>query len=98
VHEPAEAPTQGPAQPQVASAAPQDSAPPTPRARPKVKFRKKTARPHIRRIAPATQQTWQNPSFPMSGGTWPGYDNQFTGTTAKKNAGSFNGTSWYRPQ
>jgi hypothetical protein len=95
---PAEAPAQERAQPQAAGAAPQDSAPPTPRARPKVKFRKKTARTHIRRVAPATQQTWQNPSFPTSGGTWPGYDNQFTGATAKKNAGSFNGTSWYRPQ
>jgi hypothetical protein len=74
------------------------SAPHAQQTRPKVKFHKKIARAHFRRVAPAPQQALKSPSFPMPGGTWPDYNNQFSDTTAKKNAGGFNGTTWNRPQ
>jgi hypothetical protein len=72
--------------------------PPTPRARPKPSFRRRTVRAHIRRVAPASQQTTQDSSFPPSP-PWPSYDNQFTGATVtKKNAGKLTGTLTNRPQ
>jgi hypothetical protein len=72
--------------------------PPTPRARPKPSFRKRIVRAHSHRVAPVSQQTTQNSSFPPNG-PWPGYDNQFTGATAtKKNAGKLTGTLTNRPQ
>ena len=72
--------------------------PPTPRARPKPSFRRRTVRAHIHRVAPVSQQTTQNSGFPPSP-AWPSYDNQFTGATAtKKNAGKLTGTLTNRPQ
>jgi hypothetical protein len=88
-------PTQeaAPAQPQ-AAAQPQDSAPPTPRARPKLHFHRKIARARIRSVPAVAQQPVENSGFPSS--PWLGYDNQFTGATAKKNARA--GTLANRPQ
>jgi hypothetical protein len=92
-----ETPMQTPmrAQPQAAVDALQSLVPPTPRPRPKTSFRKRIARAHNRRIDPASQQTSQNSGFPPP---WPVYDNQFTGTTIKKNAGNITGTLANRPQ
>jgi hypothetical protein len=92
-----QAPAQEPAQPHTA-ANPPDRTSPAPRARPKTQLRKKIARAHVRRIAPASQQTLQNSEFPTSNGAWPGYDGQLTGATAKRNAGNVSGTLWNRPQ
>jgi hypothetical protein len=89
-------PTQEPAQPQAAGAWAQQSAPPIPLARPKVHFRLRIARTHIRRAVPAAQQAVQSPGFPAP---WPGLDNQFAGApTAKKNTGKITGTVADRPQ
>jgi hypothetical protein len=96
----ARTPAQEPAvtQPEAADAQPQDSAPPTPRARPKLRFYKRIARVHIRRVPPVAQQPLENSGFPPSNAPWPGYDNQITGTTAKKTAGKLTGTLTNRPQ
>jgi hypothetical protein len=89
-------PTQEPGQPQAAGAPSWDSAPPIPRARPEIHFRKRIARTHIRRFVPTPQQTVQNPGFPAP---WPGYDNQFAGApTTKKNNSKLTGTVPERPQ
>jgi len=85
----------GSAQPEATDAQPLDSAPPTPRARPKVQFHRRIARAHFRRVPPVAQQPLENSGFPSP---WPGYDNQFTGTTTKKNAGKLSGTLTNRPQ
>jgi hypothetical protein len=82
-------PESGPAQPEANDAQPPDSTPPTPRARPKVHFRRRIARVHIRRIPPVAPQPLENSGFPPS--PWPGYDTQITGTTATKNAGKLTG-------
>jgi hypothetical protein len=84
-------PESGPAQPEATDAQPPDSAPPTPRARPKAHFHRRIARAHIRRVPPVAQQPLDNAGFPPSNAPWPGYDNQITGTTAKKNAGKLTG-------
>ncbi len=95
-----------PAEPQPEAQAPAEATldplqnPPTPRARPKRSFRRRIVRVHIHRVAPVSQQTTQNAGFPASP-SWPGYDNQFTGTgatTTKKNAGRLTGTLTNRPQ
>jgi hypothetical protein len=99
-------PTQEPAlaQPRAAGGPPQDSAPPTPRPRPKAHFRRKIARAHLRRVAPVSQQTLPDLGFPLpiapsSSSSWPGYDdNQFTGATTKKNTGKLTGTLANHPQ
>jgi hypothetical protein len=88
--------TPAPAQAQAAGDPLPDSAPPTPRARPKIHFRKRIARAHFRRIVPTTQQTWPNSGFPTAA-PWPGSDTQFTGTT-KKTTGKLTGTLSNRPQ
>jgi hypothetical protein len=89
-------PTQEPEQPQAAGAWSQQSAPPIPLARPKVHFRLRIARTHIRRAVPAAPQAVQSPGFPAP---WPGLDNQFAGApTAKKNTGKITGTVADRPQ
>jgi len=71
----------------------QDSTPPTPRARPKIHFRRKIARARIRSVAPPSQQTWNSGYPPL----WPAYDNQFTGATTKT-SGKLTGTLSNRPQ
>jgi hypothetical protein len=74
--------------PAAASIQPQaDPALPTPRARPKFHIHKKVVRAHFHR-APVRHQIAQNPGIPASNAPWPGYDNQFTGATARKNAGT----------
>jgi hypothetical protein len=78
-------------QPQAASDPLQGFAPPTPRPRPKKSFHRSIARAHIRRIAPASQQTLPNSGF----APWSGYD---TGTTTRKTAGKLTGTQANRPQ
>jgi hypothetical protein len=70
-----------------------DWAPPTPRARPKIHFRRKIARARIPSVAPPSQQTWNSGYPPL----WPGYDNQFTGATTKT-TGKLTGTLSNRPQ
>jgi hypothetical protein len=71
--------------PAAASIQPQtDPAPPTPRARPKFHIHKKVVRAHFHH-APVRHQIAQNPGIPASNAPWPGYDNQFTGTAARKN-------------
>jgi hypothetical protein len=61
-------------------------------------LRRKIARAHIRRVVPASQQTSQNSAFPPAFTPWPGYENQFTGPTAKTNTGRLTGTVANRPQ
>jgi hypothetical protein len=78
-----------PAQPQAAGAEPPDSLPPTPRARPKLGVHRRLARARIRAVPSLTQQPSEISGFPPS--PWPGYDNQFTGTTMKTNAGKLTG-------
>jgi hypothetical protein len=73
--------------PAAASIQPQADPLPTPRARPKLHFHKKVVRVHIHHH-PVRQQSVQNPGIPASNPPWPGYDNQFTGAAAKKNAGT----------
>jgi hypothetical protein len=80
------------APPQAAGDPPRDSAPPTPRARPKPVLRRKIARAHIRRVVPASQQTSQNSAFPPAFTPWPGYENQFSVPTATMNTGRLTGT------
>jgi hypothetical protein len=91
----APAPEPAPAQPQASGATPPDLLPPTPRVRPKLHFHRRVARARIRRIPPVAQQPLENSGFPPS--PWPGYDNQFTGTTTK-NGGKVTGTLTSRPQ
>jgi hypothetical protein len=74
--------------PQAAEGQPQDSTPPTPRARPKLHIHRRLARARIRTIPAVTQQPPETSGFPAP---WPGYDNQFTGTTTKTNAGKLTG-------
>jgi hypothetical protein len=90
---PAQEPAPAPAQPQAAGAEPQGAVPPTPRARPKAHFHRRIARARIRTVPSATQQPPENSGFPPynAPAPWPGYDNQFTGTTTKKNAGKLTG-------
>jgi hypothetical protein len=97
-HTPTRETTQAPAQPQATGGPLQDSAPPTPRARPKAHFRRKIARAHIRNVAPVSPQTVQNSGFPTAYTPWPGFDTQFTGATTKKNTGKLTGTLANRPQ
>jgi hypothetical protein len=94
---PEEAKMPTPAAPQAAGDQQPESAPPAPRARPNVHLRRKIARRHMRGVAPASQQTWQNSGFPTSS-AWPGYDNQFTGASSTKNTGKLTGTLSNRPQ
>jgi hypothetical protein len=77
------APAAASIQPQAGGGA--DPEPPTPRARPKFHFHKKVVRVHVHH-APVRQQSAQNPGIPAWNAPWPGYDNQFTGTTARKNS------------
>ncbi len=77
------APAAASIQPQAGGGA--DPALPTPRARPKFHFRRKVVRVHIHH-APIRQQSAQNPAIPASNAFWPGYDNQFAGTAARKNS------------
>jgi hypothetical protein len=90
----APAPEPALAQPQASGARLPDSAPPTPRARPKFQVHKRVVRARIRRIPPVAQQPPENSGFPAP---WPGYDNQFSGTT-NKNGGKLTGTLTGRPQ
>jgi hypothetical protein len=80
--------TETPAQPQAADGVPLDSAPPTPRARPKFQIHRRLARARIRTIPAVTQRWPENPGFPPP---WPVYDNLFNATTAKTNAGRLTG-------
>jgi hypothetical protein len=75
------------AQPQATDSEPLDSAPPTPRARPKLHVHRRLARARIRTIPAVTQQP-ENAGFPAP---WPGYDNQFAGTSPKTNPGKLTG-------
>jgi hypothetical protein len=77
------APAAASIQPQAGGDAQADPATPTPRARPKFHFHKKVVRLHIHH--PVRQQSAQSPGIPASNAPWPGYDNQFTGTAARKN-------------
>jgi hypothetical protein len=91
--------TQAPTQPQAAADPLPDSAPPTPRPRPKVHFRRRVARSHLRRVVPTSQQTWPNSIVPTTEAPWPGSDSLFTGTTTpKKSTGKLTGTLSNRPQ
>jgi hypothetical protein len=83
-------PEPAPARPQAFDSELPDSAPPIPRARPKLHIHKRLVR--IRRIPPVALQPPENLGFPPP--LWPGFDNQFTGTTTR-NAGKLTGT---RPQ
>jgi hypothetical protein len=74
--------------PQATEAQLQDSLPPTPRARPKLHVHRRLARARIRTIPVVTQQPPETSGFPAP---WPGYDNQFAGTTTKTNAGKLTG-------
>ena len=74
--------------PQAAEGQPQDSTPPTPRARPKLHIHRRLARARIRTIPAVTQPPSETSGFPAP---WPGYDNQFTGTATKTNAGKLTG-------
>jgi hypothetical protein len=87
-------PELAPAQPRASDTRLPDAAPPTPRARPKFQVHRRLARARIRRIPPVAQQPPENSGFPAP---WPGYDNQFTGTT-NKNGGKLTGTLTSRPQ
>jgi hypothetical protein len=92
-------PAQEPAQPRVTGDPTPKLAPPIPPARPKVHFRKRAARVHLRRVGVATQQPRQSPGFPSTNAPWPGYDDKFTGaTTTKKSTGQLTGTLSNRPQ
>jgi hypothetical protein len=84
-------PAQKPASalPQATAESPPELSPPTPRARPKVRFHRKVARARPRGVIPPTPQPLQNSGWPPAAApssSWPGYDNQFTGATAKKTA------------
>jgi hypothetical protein len=92
-------PAQEPAQPRVSGDPTPKLAPPIPPARPKVHFRKRAARVHLRRVGVASQQPRQSPGFPSTNAPWPGYDDKFTGaTTTKKSTGQLTGTLSNRPQ
>jgi hypothetical protein len=92
---PTPTPTLIPAQPQAADSPLQDSAP-TRRARPKIHFRKRVARAHIRHIDAVVQQPQQNSGFPAP---WPGYDNPINGAPAAgKNASKLVRAPANRPQ
>jgi hypothetical protein len=77
-----------PAQPEATEGQPLDSTPPTPRARPKLHIHRRLARARIRTIPAVTQPPSETSGFPAP---WPGYDNQFAGTTTKTNAGKLTG-------
>jgi hypothetical protein len=65
------------AQPEAANSPLPDPAP-TPRARPKILFRRRAARAHIRRFPPITEQMQQIAGFLSTNPLWPGYDGRFT--------------------
>jgi len=88
--------------PQAAADPPPDSSPPTPRARPKAHLQRRVARLRRRSTLPPIPQPVQNSGWPASNPpsssqSWPGYDNQFSGTTAKK-TGKLSATPPARPQ
>jgi hypothetical protein len=92
-------PAQESAQPRAAGDLSPRLAPPLPLARPKVRFRKKVARVHIRSVRVVSQQPGQNSGFPPTSAPWPGYDDKFTGaTTTQKSTGKLTGTLSNRPQ
>jgi hypothetical protein len=95
-------PDSSPATPQAATDPPPDPLPPTPRARPKAHLQRRIARVRRRSVVPPSPQPVQNSGWPLasppsSSQSWPGYDNQFTGATAKK-TGKLSATPAARPQ
>jgi hypothetical protein len=92
-------PAQEPAQPRASGDPLPKFAPPIPPARPKVHFRRKVARVHVRSVSVASQQPWQSSGFPSTNGPWPGYDDKFTGaTTTQRSTGKLTGALSNRPQ
>jgi hypothetical protein len=95
-------PDSSPATPQAAADPPAAPSPPTPRARPKAHLQRRIARVRRRSVVPPSPQPVQNAGWPLSNPasssqSWPSYDNQFTGATAKK-TGKLSATSAARPQ
>jgi hypothetical protein len=92
-------PAQEPAQPRASGDPLPKFAPPIPPARPKVHFRRKVARVHVRSVSVASQQPWQSSGFPSTNAPWPGYDDKFTGaTTTQKSTGRLTGALSNRSQ
>jgi hypothetical protein len=92
-------PAQEPAQPHAFGDPLPKFAPPIPLARPKVHFRRKVARVHVRSVSVASQQPWQSPGFPPTNAPWPGYDDKFTGATmTQRSTGKLTGALSNRPQ